>query len=80
MLLTMSPSQASNLCKIAGEMEVRKWACLPANGKLMMGTCGIAPPPRRAAPRATHGGMDPRRAQARSDNTFDYCLKYSGRF
>ena len=49
-------------------MEERRWACLPANGTLRMGTCGTAPPPRRAAPRATLGAMDPRKAQARSEN------------
>lgn len=43
-----------------------------------MGTCGIAPPPRRAAPHATPGAMDPRRAQTRSDNALDYRHKYTG--
>lgn len=50
-------------------MEERRWACLLANGTLRMGTCGTAPPPRRAALLATPGAMDPRRALARSDLT-----------
>lgn len=62
-------SQAPNLCKMAGEMEGRRWACLAANGTLKMGTCGTAPLPRRAALLAIPGAMDPRRARARSECT-----------
>lgn len=42
-----------------------------------MVTCGTAPPPRRVAPLATPGAMDPRRAQARSDNST--CQKITDR-
>ncbi|KAG7239256.1 hypothetical protein INR49_029397, partial [Caranx melampygus] len=40
-------TSAPNLCKMAGETEERRWACLLVNGTLRMGTCGIARHPRR---------------------------------
>lgn len=57
--------KAPNLCKMAGGMAERRWECLPANGTQKKGTCGTAPPPRRAAPHVILGEMDPRRSQAR---------------
>lgn len=54
-------AQVPNLCKTAGEVAGRRWVCLQANGTLMMGTCGTAPLPRRAALLAIPGAMDPKR-------------------